>query len=127
MEIEGVEMIKTVSASPEPSQEEVLDEDGVPIPNETVTMGVRVWAKLPNGQKIPLRPTTPQQFEDLGYRRVHEAVHILRDTKQFEERISDLLANAVSGPKKKKEKSDKKDGKGGKKGGKKKKKDALPA
>lgn len=39
---------------------------------QNATIGVRVWAKLPNGQKIPLRPTTAQQFEDLGYRRVHE-------------------------------------------------------
>ncbi len=51
-----------------------------------------------------------------------QAVHILRDTRQFEERITELLANAVSGPKKKKEKTDKKGAKGAKKGGKKKKK-----
>ncbi len=32
----------------------------------------KVWAKLPNGSQIPLRPTSAREFEELGYQRVHE-------------------------------------------------------
>jgi hypothetical protein len=34
----------------------------------------KVWAKLPNGAQIPLRPTSAQEFEELGYQRVHEVI-----------------------------------------------------
>ena len=32
----------------------------------------KVWAKLPNGSQIPLRPTSKDEFEELGYQKVHE-------------------------------------------------------
>ena len=31
-----------------------------------------MWAKLPNGSQIPLRPTSKDEFEELGYQKVHE-------------------------------------------------------
>lgn len=34
----------------------------------------------------PLRPKTAQEFEEQGYRRAHEGVHIMRDKAIFEEK-----------------------------------------
>mmetsp|Transcript_8668 Transcript_8668/g.25269 ORF Transcript_8668/g.25269 Transcript_8668/m.25269 type:complete len:106 (-) Transcript_8668:158-475(-) len=75
----------------------------------------KVWAKLPNGSQVPLRPSTAKEFEELGYQRVHEAVHIVRDTELFEKRMSELLATGGGEKPKKKKKEKSKDGKGDKK------------
>jgi len=41
------------------------------------------WSLFPNEQS-PLRPKTAQEFEEQGYRRAHEGVHIMRDKAIFE-------------------------------------------
>jgi len=38
--------------------------------------------------QLPLRPKTAQQFEEQGYRRAHEGVHIIRDKLIFEQKRS---------------------------------------
>ena len=37
-------------------------------------------------QQSPLRPKTAQEFEEQGYRRAHEGVHIMRDKEIFEKK-----------------------------------------
>jgi len=43
-----------------------------------------MWALFPGGYQSPLRPKTAQEFEEQGYRRAHEGVHIMRDKAIFE-------------------------------------------
>jgi len=80
-------------------------------PRNKPSVNVDVFGKIvASGQQVPLRPKSAKEFQAQGYQRVHEAEHILRDTKAFETRFEELMDIAVPKPKK-----EKKAGGGGKK------------
>mmetsp|Transcript_1385 Transcript_1385/g.3016 ORF Transcript_1385/g.3016 Transcript_1385/m.3016 type:complete len:135 (+) Transcript_1385:86-490(+) len=77
-----------------------------------------MWAKFPGGYLSPLRPKNALEFEEQGYRRAHEGLHILRNQRLFEVVRQEQLDQWNPGAQKKEKAK-----KGGKKaGGKKKKK-----
>mmetsp|Transcript_17298 Transcript_17298/g.34513 ORF Transcript_17298/g.34513 Transcript_17298/m.34513 type:complete len:138 (+) Transcript_17298:94-507(+) len=101
-----------------------------PLGMEVVIIGVKkaegdsgmgtMWAQFQGGYLSPLRPKNAIEFEEQGYRRAHEGIHILRNKALFETRREELLEGAnPNAPKK--EKKAKKGGKA-KGDGKKKKK-----
>jgi hypothetical protein len=68
-----------------------------------------MWAEYPGGFQCPLRPKSAIEFEEQGYRKAHQGIHILRDKEVFEARRQELLDNAVKASKeKKKDKTEKK-------------------
>mmetsp|Transcript_17794 Transcript_17794/g.40286 ORF Transcript_17794/g.40286 Transcript_17794/m.40286 type:complete len:146 (+) Transcript_17794:199-636(+) len=70
---------------------------------------VKAFGQLKSGMQIPLRPTTPDEFAEMGYSRRHEALHILRDTKRHQEKFQQLLENTMPKPKKDKPAGDSKE------------------
>ena len=50
-----------------------------------------MWAEYPGGFQCPLRPKTALEFEEQGYRKAHQGVHILRDRDMFETKRQALL------------------------------------
>mmetsp|Transcript_895 Transcript_895/g.2068 ORF Transcript_895/g.2068 Transcript_895/m.2068 type:complete len:151 (-) Transcript_895:237-689(-) len=54
---------------------------------------MRLWAQYPGELVSPLEPKTPEEFQEMGYRRAHEALHILRNKELNEERRQEQLSN----------------------------------
>jgi len=89
--------------------DDAADDDDAASPREGAETVVKVFGKLKTtGQVVPLRPSSAREFQALGYARVHEAAHIVRDTLAFEARFETLMDSAL--PKPKKEKKAKKGG-----------------
>jgi hypothetical protein len=87
----GIEVtVIGVKPAPKPEPEDGADgaepkgEDGEEKEQEKPRGNGTMWALFPGGYQSPLRPKTAQEFEEQGYRRAHEGLHIMRDKAIFE-------------------------------------------
>jgi hypothetical protein len=55
-----------------------------------------MWAQWQGGYTTPLRPKSAEEFEEQGYRRAHQGLHILRDKVRVMLKILEVLCKVLS-------------------------------
>lgn len=74
-----------------PLFDRIISPASLPDPVSVNSLAGQLWATFPGGFTTPLRPKSASEFEQQGYRRAHQGLHILRDKITFEVKRQELL------------------------------------